>query len=1560
MEGAPIGTVATVVCVEEPTTTATKPEGPSAEPVPVPKPTEFAPAVTKDPKSDPAGDHMTPRHWALFVEVVVLSLGVMYVETCLIPALPNIQKQFEDQVDWIPWILSSYNIIGAVWTSISGCLSDLYGPKWITVINLCIYMVGQVIAALSKRSIFMLIAGRALQGFGMAIFVLAMNIVRQNFPASATNGLMAVISAVMSIGMSVGIIGGAAELEHMEWNIMFWVTLPIIAVFVVAFIFTMPGPNPLRRCRKCNQNEVVSASAPASAVELTAMESAESPHASETAVVAEPPRKPSLSQLDVLGAILLAAGVIMLLMGLTFSETWGWKAAGTLILVIAGPAILIGLVAWEFRCKAPLLPVRVLIARDQLMLCFVSVFSGIAQFSLFQMLPYLYTSPLADIKATRMMVVGELLLPFGIATFVMMPIAIAMGRYTGYPPAVLLANALGTLGIGLMIPFHSTKAQAVLLNCVAGAGVGMSSIAVINMVSAITPKLQFGSVSGANMLLRFVGGSLGPVFVNLIMSRYKQKVGAYEFYEDKAFVNGFAFLTGVMGFVTVGSLLLPRLCAVATPKGREKLAKAREAPPMAFIYYVLFLMFAVFGWVLFLDQRRRRSADSVYDVRMLAPPSTPAALRNGIASFAPASQFLMSPAPSGTPGGFYSRFAGRYVSAAPPPPQQQQRYQEVAYQQYGPYDAVAPSPMPCPRNDMPPQPQPRPPPAPVPFTPAAATTPGAGLSRRAKRYVEESPYFQQDAALAKRTRHGLFAGDALLPQPLQAQQQQQQQQAQPMDYEDVEYFYDKGAFERPQQQQPLQQQQQQRAKRVAEVAPDETLRLVMKKSRAVTAPTRQAVAAPVLPRRPGHASPDVPLDEFQKPLTPRKRNAALSQPAGADGSGPSSGQKKKRMQQEYLGQGQPLMQQQQQQQSQIPRIAPAPPRREAPLPPAPPRREAPLPPPQQQQQQQQQSRQSQQQQSQQLQQQQQQQPQTRFGRDAVEASQGQLEQQPMPRPSLNRRASLVPAAPTVKVNRQIGDRENELLYADVAKQTGGSYASSGASGARQGQAERSTGFSVASIVSSSSSSAAGARTGDALPPASSFSGAAGAQGAFGGASADRQQPSGSFGQQPEAPRSQAPVPSSSSSGFSFGDSVAPAAPASSAGLGFSFADKPAPSSAAPAVPSARQPSSSSSSSSSFAVPKLPEKPAVLSFGDNKPPSSSSAFGETPAAAPETKQLSGGFSFGASRAPDAQAEPGDKGTGFSFGGSKAAEASAASTSALMFGGQPAPSSSSSSAAAAGGSFSFPSEPKSAASGDRPRPPALKVGSGASAQPSVPSMFGGDAAPSSSSSAAAADSVPRSGSFSFGIGGIASASSAPSSSSSSALPSAGMFGAAAPAPSSSGSSLFGVPPPGQSPTPPPSQSPATGLLAAPSSGAAVSASLFGGSDASSAAPSFGVPGSAGSSTALTFGSGSSASTGATGAGLFGSAAAPAEGASSAFSFGASAAGAAPASSMFGAASSSSLAFGTPSAGAPSGASAAFGSPGAPLFGAQPAGTPLGAGMFSAGAPPAASSKARFKRK
>ncbi|MGA7978550.1 MAG: MFS transporter, partial [Nitrososphaeraceae archaeon] len=105
----------------------------------------------------------------------------MYGETVIIPAIPDIIKEFGITYSTSSWILASFLIAGAVMTPISGKLSDIYGKKKIVLIIMCIYTVGVALGGFASNISFMIIA-RILQGVGISMFPIAFGIIKLQFP----------------------------------------------------------------------------------------------------------------------------------------------------------------------------------------------------------------------------------------------------------------------------------------------------------------------------------------------------------------------------------------------------------------------------------------------------------------------------------------------------------------------------------------------------------------------------------------------------------------------------------------------------------------------------------------------------------------------------------------------------------------------------------------------------------------------------------------------------------------------------------------------------------------------------------------------------------------------------------------------------------------------------------------------------------------------------------------------------------------------------------------------------------------------------------------------------------------------------------------------------------------------------------------------------------------------------------------------------------------------------------------------------------------------------------
>jgi Major Facilitator Superfamily len=72
--------------------------------------------------------------WKVLAVLSLVATMVMYAETMLIPAIPDLIKDFGTSYSMSSWILTAYLVSGAVMTPIAGKLSDIYGKKRILLI----------------------------------------------------------------------------------------------------------------------------------------------------------------------------------------------------------------------------------------------------------------------------------------------------------------------------------------------------------------------------------------------------------------------------------------------------------------------------------------------------------------------------------------------------------------------------------------------------------------------------------------------------------------------------------------------------------------------------------------------------------------------------------------------------------------------------------------------------------------------------------------------------------------------------------------------------------------------------------------------------------------------------------------------------------------------------------------------------------------------------------------------------------------------------------------------------------------------------------------------------------------------------------------------------------------------------------------------------------------------------------------------------------------------------------------------------------------------------------
>eukprot|EP00727_Mastigamoeba_balamuthi_P008134 m51a1_g3941 hypothetical protein (575) ;mRNA; f:265724-267566 len=418
---------------------------------------------------DPKDESLRPIHFVMLIQLLCVGLSVTATETTVTPALPLIAREYRSMQNWVPWTLTAVNIVGGIWTAIAGSLADIYGIRWVFVGSLCVYLVGQLGCAFST-TLPMLIAFRALQGFGLGIYSLCYSTVRQFFPKRWVPMCLGVVSAMFAVGTSAGLVAGAALIEALErwrWEYVFFCFMPITVALIVSLAFTVP-----------NQ------------------------------------RKPSGRRVDFIGAPVLAIAISLFLAGLSLSESRGWKDPAVLCCLCIGIVLMPVFLVIENYVYDPLISLRIFFQRDLLCVGVASFAQGFSQYAMNQSLPYLYE---LKFGLTNQILTGLCMLPTGFGQLFVAPIASIVGKKVGFARIVVLFLGIASVGFALYSGLHNNITESVIMNVIYAIGMGGVNVCMNNVISEHTKPETYGSATGTNLLLKILGGGIGPICTDLIL-----------------------------------------------------------------------------------------------------------------------------------------------------------------------------------------------------------------------------------------------------------------------------------------------------------------------------------------------------------------------------------------------------------------------------------------------------------------------------------------------------------------------------------------------------------------------------------------------------------------------------------------------------------------------------------------------------------------------------------------------------------------------------------------------------------------------------------------------------------------------------------------------------------------------------------------------------------------------------------------------------------------------------------------------------------------------------------
>ena len=399
----------------------------------------------------------------------------MLSSTVVSTALPKIIGALNGSQTQYTWVVTATLLTATATTPIWGKLADLFNKKLLIQIAIVVFLVGSIAAGFAQ-SAGQLIAARAFQGIGVgglqALVQVAIAAMIPPRERGRYNGYLGGVMALATVGGPL--LGGLiVDTSWLGWRWCFFVGVPVAAVALFLLQVTLNLPTVRRDNVK----------------------------------------------IDYLGATLIAAGVSVLLIWISFvDDSFAWLSWQTGAMV-GGSVLLLALAVWvEARAAEPVVPLHIVRERTTALAILGSLAVGMAMFGGAVFLGQYFQigrgySPTEAGLLTIPIMAGVL-----ISSIVTGRMITATGKVKPYIVFGAVVLVIGFVMLGTID--HETSLVFVgLAMFIVGVGVGMTMQNLVLAVQNTVSLKDIGAASASVAFFRSLGGTIGVSVLGAVLAR---------------------------------------------------------------------------------------------------------------------------------------------------------------------------------------------------------------------------------------------------------------------------------------------------------------------------------------------------------------------------------------------------------------------------------------------------------------------------------------------------------------------------------------------------------------------------------------------------------------------------------------------------------------------------------------------------------------------------------------------------------------------------------------------------------------------------------------------------------------------------------------------------------------------------------------------------------------------------------------------------------------------------------------------------------------------------------
>ncbi|MDF0528997.1 MDR family MFS transporter [Tsukamurella sp. 8F] len=393
--------------------------------------------------------------------------------TIVATALPTIIGDLHGSQTAYAWVITAALLANAASTPIWGKLADIFNKKLLVQTAIVVFVAGSAMAGLA-HSVPVLLTARVVQGIGMGgLTALVVAIIGSIVAPRERGRYSGYMGAVMAVSMSGGpILGGVIVDSTLGWRWCFFVCVPLAVVALALLQRTLHLPTA---------------------------------------------RKDRVS-IDWLGALLMTAGVSVLLIWVSFAGTdYAWFSATSAVYVVIGVALLALTVFVESRADDPVIPLKIVMEKTTGLAIIASIAVGVGMFGATTFLGQYfqtargYTPTMAGIL-TIPMVAGMLVSSVVSGQLIT--------RFGNWKPFVIGGATLLVAGFALLGTVdHATSLWAVaVFITVVGLGIGALMQNLVLAVQNTVSARNIGTASSSIAFFRTFGGAIGVSVLGSVLA----------------------------------------------------------------------------------------------------------------------------------------------------------------------------------------------------------------------------------------------------------------------------------------------------------------------------------------------------------------------------------------------------------------------------------------------------------------------------------------------------------------------------------------------------------------------------------------------------------------------------------------------------------------------------------------------------------------------------------------------------------------------------------------------------------------------------------------------------------------------------------------------------------------------------------------------------------------------------------------------------------------------------------------------------------------------------------